>query len=441
MTWAEEVRTGTVSDGDAAFVDTTTLHSALPVLRVQGGLLTLINLLDLCAVIDAVVMFDHVIYLEGEAVRGLNLLPGLESVFDEIVGPSGGPADYVGSAAFEGFWDEAKSFFSSLRAARDVVAADERAALEHGWKSVLGIPPDLALGDPYDPAPGAYASSIAWDLSVLSAMSSDDTARIAKIVGASNILGYVNERIANLIELPYLPNTARVPAVRGYRVSRGQRVLRELAALDTVNEAYRNRLAGAAELGTVRLPLLSAAVFAKNPSTPVELIESISDIRDKAKKLREYRREHARLLLQADEAAKGNRAMKKARASSKELRAAVDRESIRLSDMFRVSAVVGGLAGGAPSFLTAPVNHLTLAVSVLAGAVVPPTERIANIVLERLFRPHLWLLTNLAESAQALTDARVRTAMTTIWGMDDAQADLLTRRLNQLGGTGQWAGQ
>ena len=35
MAWAEKLRTGplAVSDGGAAFVDTTTLHSALPLLR------------------------------------------------------------------------------------------------------------------------------------------------------------------------------------------------------------------------------------------------------------------------------------------------------------------------------------------------------------------------------------------------------------------------
>ena len=441
MAWAKELRTGPLAafDGSAAFVDTTTLHSALPLLSASDGPLTPINLLDLCTVIDAIVMFDQVIYFAGEPspTPGLKCLPGLESVSHEIEDPAGGHGDYVGSAVFGGFWDEAKSFFSGLRSARTAVAVGEREALEHGWKSVLGITPDLALGDPSDPVPGVYASEISRNLSRLGATTSDEpAAMIARTVGASNILGYVNERIANMIELPYLPNIARIPAVRGYRVSRGERVARELAALDIVNEAYRKRLAAYAELGSIRLPLLSAAVFAKNPSTPEELVQAISDLRKKAKRLREYRREHARLLLHADEATKGKKAMGKAFSSSVQLRTAVERESVRLGDAFGIPAVLGGLAGGAPSFVSAPVNHLVLAVSILAGAVVPPAERIANVVRERLFHPHLWLLTNLAESAQAVTDARLRRAMTTIWRVDDAQADNLTRRLNQLGETG-----
>jgi hypothetical protein len=440
MAWAEEIRTGPLAeaDGGAAFVDTTTLHSALPLLWTSGGPLTPINLLDLCTIIDAVVMFDQVICFAGEDASGLVALPGLGSVVQEIGAPSGPQGGYVGSAVFGGFWDEANSYFSGLRAARSTVETDEREALEHGWKSVLGVPPELALGDPHDPVRGVYAPEVARDLSVLSATPSDEPARIAKTVGASNILGYVNEQITNMIELPYLPNTARIPAVRGYRVSRGERVARELAALDIIDDAYRARLEEA-KLGTVRLPLLSAAVFAKNPSTPEQLVESIADLRERAEKLRGYRREHARLLLRADEAATGKQAMKKARASSAKLRSAVEREGIRLSDLFGPSVVLGGLAGGAPVFLNEPVNRLTLAVNVLMGAVVPPAGHIAHVVLERLFRPHLWLLTDLAESAQALNDARVRKAMKAIWRMDDARANHLTGRLSKLAETRAFA--
>jgi hypothetical protein len=103
-----------------------------------------------------------------------------------------------------------------------------------------------------------------------------------------------------------------------------------------------------------------------------------------------------------------------------------------VSDLLGRSAVWGGIAGGAQQFLTAPVNHLTLALSILLGAVLPSAERTTQVVLERVFQPHLWQLTKLAESAQALTDSRVRRALTAIWQMDDASADHLASRLSQL---------
>lgn len=446
--WAERERASRLADpkGGAAFVDTTTLHSALPLLSDWvAHRPTPINLLDLCTIIDAIVMFDRVYFFTGELAEQW-MLPDLGSVFQAIDDPyhklGNVGEEYVGSAAFGGLWDEANSFFSGLRTARTGVATREREALERGWKRVLEIPPELAVGDPHAPGQGPVAAPIARDLSELSETqsrwvgpetTSDERAQIARIVGESNILGYVNEQIANMIDLPYLPNTARIPAVRRYRVERGEHVARELAALDTVDDAYRRRLEEA-KLGTVRLPLLAAVVFAKNPTTPRELVESILDLRGKAERLREYRRDHARLLLSAYDATNGE-AMKKARRSAAELQSAVEREGRRLRDVFEPSDVWGGLAGGGPLLLDASANHLLVAVTVLAGMAVMPAERITRAVQERLFRPHLWLLTNLAESGQALTNARARRAIATIWDMDEAHAEQVTSYLNRLSET------
>lgn len=432
LAWSQRVRRGPLvgSDIGAAFLDTTTLNSAIPLLLTRGRQLTPINLLDLCTIIDAVVMFDRVVCFSDEGAP-IRALPELGSVFQEIEAPSGGDGNYVASAAFGGFWEEASSYFSDLRSSRTDVAAGEREALQRGWMNVLGISPELALSALHDRVEGAYAPYLASELSGLSETAADEAASIAGTVGASNVLGYVNEQISNIIGLPYLPNTARIPAVRAYRVFRGEQLARELAALNIVNEAYRERLEKS-RLGTLRLPLLSAAVLSKNPSTPEELVHCIADIRDKSAKLRDYRREHARLLLQADEAATSRKAAKKADAASKKLRSAVEREGVRVSDLVGLSAVWGAVAGGALAFLTAPANHLILAASILLGAAPPVAERTTHIILERAFQPHLWLLTNLAVSAQALTDSRVRQALTTIWQIGDARADRLTRRLSQL---------
>lgn len=141
LTWAHSVRDPLIgSDVGAAFLDTTALNSAIPLLFARGIPLTLINLLDLCTIIDAVVMFDEVVYFSDERVS-TRALHGLGSVFQEMNAPSGGEGDYVASAAFGGFWEEANSYFSDLRSPGTYLAG-EREALQRGWINVLGIPPN-----------------------------------------------------------------------------------------------------------------------------------------------------------------------------------------------------------------------------------------------------------------------------------------------------------
>jgi hypothetical protein len=397
---------------DAVFVDTTTLatvealaaghysvYGSTPEVSVTPGILY-----DLCAFINAVVLFDSVLYLENPFVDPAKLNTGLASGepplrqlpvksfdgaashHDPIVGVGGGLTSLMWNAEVEVMlWRDART--PAAREARDAVA--------HGWRCATGA--EVRIDQFADDNHIRHQFSSDGPQLLRAALEGEHSAPDEKIklfldssfLTESTVRSVFNTGVSEMIGIGYAASSARLP-FRRYWLDIQDVACSQFLVSEQLDIALRDAATRTIDRVSLELPFFPAAVL-REIKDPSELLPAIGRLRDAAAGFRNRR---ADLNAAIDD--RNDRVIK-------ELTLAVQDESRSLAQMLTVPAI-----GAAIAIVTAPVtlaHSLWLPVLALYAGFKDLNESNKERLCRRLSKRHLCFLTKTASQSRELLDA------------------------------------
>lgn len=404
----------------SVLLDTTTLAAVEKLLADGAGAsITPASLLDLSTFTHAVLLFDNVLHMESstldsramnEAIGGADppLRPLPVQSYDERNGMAPTASDVYGvSATLVNAMEEAQEEMSRLltvrrdgdrpaagttRAALDGEAAREISA---AWTAVLGYPPtaedlfglDLSKWWSY----GRANIELLERAQSLGEYVGEPSAHpaIRQLITESNARGIFNARISELLCVPYLPNSTRLP-FRPLWLARYDTVMAQLADVATLDAEMREAATLSARGTALQIPLFLNALLG-SVSARGDIPRRLGELRDEARSWREVRAEYLTALDRGEQR------------RSRELVRALDAEGLRLGRLLGVGLVA------ATAVVLAPVSSvaITVALATLAGlgltSGLGPADR--ERLLRRIRRRHLTFITRSAQTAEANMNA------------------------------------
>jgi hypothetical protein len=440
--------------GTGVFVDTTTIVTLTSLL---GGAdrMSCLTLWDLSRITTAIVCFDRVFHLASSEIddQALNALVGPD-VFCPLELPSIGPDhDSLGiRGLFNTAWWDTRRCMQALEEGTTLTGLEPREIVDlvRQWSTVLGRP--LQPKDVMSAAQSSYSWNSAgnkllrqlWKESgpntntfdaVLGNLSwaetSDDLSSVVEarravlqsMIRECNYRGRVNERIAGHLQLPYLPNTARLP-FRNAFFDQPRLVTSALPTAFAMDAAYaeRSQRADLIQGEPLVLPVF-LALAVKDAAAPDEIWPAIKNLREKASAFRERRAELDHSLQMRDPKALNA------------LRRAIGTESETLTKRLGGAALAAG--GAALTSVAAdPVAHLTtnpadwvktgLAAAIAGSRKMLPLDVTRRLVW-RLCRPELRFMSDITMDSRAIGDSLP--AITRLWGLSLSQVEQFSERL------------
>jgi hypothetical protein len=408
---------------NAAFLDTTTLVTieALLLSSSPSDYLSPLTLFDLANFVNSVVLFDNIFHLENRHVmeHSLNLALGNEPVIINLPVKHFSPETYGDdeislSGILMGLWREAKDYISELdRASKhpDNVLYADTVEIKAAWAS-LGF--DVAEPFSYkgrdnwaSGGPELLAQLMDASLSlgtsykfVMNGWRISES-QLYRVVSEANCRSLFNFMVGYLLELPYLPNSFRMP-FRRFLLRRATTVHHHLLSLATIEAEYKER-AKAFPIpirSNLQLPFFTAAILAKISSLD-EFLEELAIVRSQADGFRRHRSELELALQQGD--------LKVAKA----LQDALSDDAKQLGSKFPYAPLVAGTVGALASLGSSlPAIVIGVIAILSAAAQFPPAE--TEKLKRRVFAPHMWFLTNLSDAANGLTNALPKIEQ--LWG-------------------------
>ncbi len=416
---------------NAAFFDTTTLVTADRLINSSdpAAYLSPATLLDLSTFVNGVVLFDRVFHLENPHVLShrFNEALGNEEVFVEL--PLGGSEDDEGRAgahagvreALLGAGYEAAFWNRAMRTVEgSELGAEDKRAIEEDWGTILGR--RLTTGDVFPKRsltnPDIGLSELDWTDSngplllrtlIGETVSADrrPTAHRGEAWETSRFILECNHRsvfnflVAYSLQLPHTPSVARVPFHR-FLFGRARTVQHHLATLRQIEGEHRRatELYSVPNSDNLVLPFLLAVVLAQTSSLS-NFLERLAELRENAEPLRRHRAELDEALYVGDIGV------------VKRLRAAFEEDAVGFRNRYALAPLAGGVAAvltalgsATPPLILATIGALT------AASLVPPD--VVGRLEERIFRPQFWVLHNMADTTNALTNVLDRVER--LWG-------------------------
>jgi len=365
------------------------------------------------------------------------------------VGPRYDPRSVRG--LFNTAWTDTHTLMSKLEAnvGRDTAEGLEIEDLARQWSTALGRPVsphdvvDCTQSNYEWRSPGGALLEQLWHASheIPAAASCDNNVRLLDVVEKNhpdlvdshvdglrrllrecNYRGQVNQRLASHLQLPYVPNTARLP-FRSRFYDRPGRVSDQLPSVLALDAVYAVRAAQAEALRGERLVLpVFLALALRDADTRHDLWGAIGDLRARAQAFRERRAalDHA---LEAEDLD-----------AVRDVARAVRTEAAQLTQL------LGAAAGAAledaytsfnanPTAYVAgtPLDWALRGVSALiAGARKLIPASVAQRLTWRLCRPELRFLSDIGSESRSITNALP--AVQRLWGLADSRMDDFVRR-------------
>jgi hypothetical protein len=227
-----------------------------------------------------------------------------------------------------------------------------------------------------------------------------------------NLRGYINQRLAEFFELPYVSSLARTP-FRRHLYDRSIAIDHELRVAQIIDDRYAE-LSKAARL---RLPVFLALLL-RESSRPQDLWRHLAALRRQASTFRAHRREMDR------ELARGN--LKELTRLSRALHSSVhDLDQIAgKATTAATTVVVESLSkGDIPSVATG----ISATVAALRGAL---QSSFAERLMWRLRRPQLLWVNNIVDQAEQLTEAMPD--LSRIWRIPMNRQDAFAQRFARM---------
>jgi hypothetical protein len=388
----------------AAWLDNTTLVTATTLLSDDSGhAMTPLTAWDLATFCRAVVCYERIYHHEHPEVddQRINALLGADVLYPVPLpvrpSTSGSPLPEPWNGAHRlmcEFWERSLRRLADIRAAGGKSTADARflAAIRAAWMHALRRD-DLELDDFVN----VKDASTRWtspsnrllvqmaDITQLWLDSSP--VAVGALLTDLNLRALVNQHISDYFELPYAASVARMP-FRTYLYNEAAAIQSELYTAGILDKRYE-QLANGVRL---RLPVFFALAI-KDARRPSDIWMRLARQRQQAEKFRARR-------VELDEAV-GRRDLKALHELSKALQTDTHSLLAMAGQVSTVGAVaaVEEVARGEPSAVASAIAAVTAA----HGKLVPAS--LADRLLWRLRRPHIFYLYSLVDEAQLLTEA------------------------------------
>jgi hypothetical protein len=422
--WRDNLRIA----ANSAFLDGTLLVTVDALLGRKGPeVLTPVTLWELTAFIDALVCFDRLYCIANPTVDYSRFNRRLgEDVLTVIPDPDGGMLRRLAvEAAADG-----TSNMNALRAYRgekDDVFAQEVQAVVDGWRATLGsdITSDgifnaawinkeevrsygssgtiMTTYEPYDPAWNPSAIFVEgrgyehlYDLiattrlqPIPSASSTDRPSLRARqnLAAAATYRTYINQGVSNVLGLPYLPATLRMPFRRLF-VERASEVQDELVSVTLANQAFAQRQPSSPLI----LPFFTASVL-QQATTRKDIWKQMARVRRQSAPFRRVRADLDRMLERSQVSGEAQR-----------VQSAIRDEALKLADLAGAGQQASSVALG----VVAQTGIVPLAGALKAG--VDAAQGLGRggswtRIWRRLFHRHEYFLAQTNSQAIALTNA------------------------------------
>jgi hypothetical protein len=423
--WVGEVSNST--PGTSVFMDNTTLYSGFSLVGGSGRTRSLSanTLLDLDTFVRCAILFDHISHLEaagslrGEAhyfdSRILNEELGNEPVIIPIPVDPGSYNEGV-SAVLSDLFDEVEATAAAFsRQAGSTAIVAERETILHSWELLLGRSLTLADLDDVESRDRNWASSGPALLnSLLNWLGDDEDAvfsgmeDVSDFISEANCRSLFNTRVAGMLDLPYAPNTTRIP-YRSHLFSTAMIAHDALQDVREIEETFRDLAANYLTPGSIELPFFLSAVLARTKSLD-DFFTNVAELRSQAAP---YRRHRAELL------------------DALSARRTKDIDKLRAAVRDDGSKLTGAVASGSAAVVMGSVAALGhgLAPWIIGGlkAALGLDQEKRRLIGRRLFRPEFWFVTSTATSARALIDSWP--AIDRLWDEDEVYLSHIQNRL------------
>jgi len=444
--WMSQVDGGR---GTAAFTDGTTLFNVNSVLK-SRSLPHPELLYDLATFVEGAVLFDRIFHLgnpriEDDVVYGINeALGGDPLVVSLKIDWETHDPYWAQSSSLRvfltGLWGEVAAYFTELQKTTETDASREAAnQIRASWETLLGVPlPDNAslfayldrhFDTPVDSLAAQSIDVLRPEPRTFGYRSTGQDARAAYLLAnESNQRSCFNLRLADELGLPYLQAWARLPYRRFYE-ARALRAQSFLATADFLEHEYRKRAESFMNSRvTMQLPFFLSAVLSRI-SRLDEFFEELAHIRQKAANLRTRR---AELDHQVNE---GNKH------EIDKLKAAMAGETRELTNIYGkigiASVASGVVAFGAARLGLGGMESLALPAFLFyeaaKGVAHFGVDEAITKASERIFKPEFSVVTDIADAADALTNALPKVGR--LWQVKDdglAEFGARFRRLAEL---------
>lgn len=410
-----------MKEANAVFMDTTTLYTAQALASdVAGKYLSPATLLDLSTFVQAVVLYDQIFHLESRLVDGpgINDKLGNEPIiveipvakFDEPYNPYvlNGVGAYLGNVFHQTVSDLRKLY--SARKQRGTFEYDHLEKIRLAWSTVLGF--QINTEDILNPDEGTSwrsdGTTLLQDLLNLSregiresrlydveqnlerSKTLSDPSYVYKYISETNHRASFNSHISRVLQLPYASSITRMPFRDNYYYF-AQVVHEQLESIKAINKyLLEYRPAYFVPDKVLRLPVFLSVALSRCSSLDM-FYEVLADLRKQAEPFRRHRREYE-LALQ--------------KPNSTELislRKAIESDASNLTRALiapvasAFAAVLAANAGGTPALAVTGIGLLT--------AIGQFDEAQQDLLLRRLLRPEEWFLSNITQTARAITDS------------------------------------
>lgn len=410
---------------NAVWLDNSTLIAAVALLDESRDprLFTPLTLWDLATFVKAAVSFDRIYHFLHSDVDDaeINRLLG-----EEVLVPLRAPTEGGAYAVMNDLWSVVDDRIRDLRGRISSDTLDGRMidALVASWRKIAHNPElqarDLLNAQSADRnwrSPGLQRlEQIADATFIYATISIDrDSHGIGEVLTDENYRTLINQRVADLAELPYLPAVTRMP-FRGFLNERKQAVSSRLYAIGALDRAY----AASADGQGMNVPAFLAVAIRRSGQTRTGVWSAVAELRVQARRFRTRRAELDRALASKDaQAVKG-------------VSRALSLEAQTLSDLVgelaveSTTSVVERVADG-------DLDQVALGAAVLAAAVQGAFKSdTTRKVLLRLTRPHLYFLTRIRQESERIIDALPLAAE--IWQIPEREQDDFAERVHEIGG-------
>jgi hypothetical protein len=443
--------------GSGVLLDNTTIVTLTSLFA--GDRLTPLTLWDLSRAVTALVTYDNIFHFANPEVNDDTLNTGLgQDVFRPLSLPDTGPQyDPRGvRGLFNTAWEDTHALMKQLEASVGTATVEglEIEALIRQWS--------LAVGRPLTPAdvvntklsriewssPGAALLAELWRTTSTNSIgipagegidnfeSMMDVPGVPKgyktgfisLIRQGNYRGHVNQRLAGHLNLPYMPNVARIPFLSRF-YDRPHAVSERLPAILALDKQYAERASQAQLLSGAPFVLpVFVALAIRDASTPSDLWAAVATLRGHARRYRERRADLDRALEQGD--------LDVTAATLKAVRTEAAKLTTLLADAGSAGAgsLIGSVEAKPVTFLSGmPLDWLQAGLTaVIAGARKLMPASVGLRLAWRLCRPEYRFLSDITSQSRAISNSMP--AIQRLWGLPDRQIDRFRSRYEHFAG-------